>query len=355
MDIRTVISDDSIDRAWDGFVASAPGGTHLQSTCSAEVKRTVGWRPVRILAFEGNDLVGGCQILLRRLSRFGTVAYVPRAPLASDGRADVAQKVTIAFMELAQSRRFLYSKLQPPEHGDGVADLLAQHGWTISNLTVSPEATVRVDTSAPDDELMASLNTSVRRNVRIALRQGVSVRMAGAEEIGVFGNLVEGTSSRQEFTPYSTDYYEQILRAFSAGHAWLLLAEHEGSALAGSLLVGYGNTVTCKMSAWSGEKSKLYPSTLIHWEGLRWTRDKGYRFYDFDGISRESAQRLLAGADPRTAGGVEQFKLGFGGDIVLLPSTYDRVDHPLGWAIQRVSSQVGRHKFAQALIGRRKR
>jgi len=338
---------------WDQFVASAPGGSHLQTSTWAQVKSRSGWRPFRVLVTEGEDLVGGCQMLLRRLKPIGDVGYVARGPLAAYGRPDALTAIVEAVLVVARAQRLLIAKLQPAEHCSlTVTDRLRAEGWHESDMTVSPSATIRVNSAKTDDELLAAMSSGMRRDVRIGIRGGLRVRVRNEDGIDAFAEQVAATGGRQGFTPYPGEYYAAVLDAFQ-GRAALLLVEHEGRPIAGSLLVGFGDTVTCKMAAWSGLEAKLCPSAFVHWEGLRWARDHGYRSYDFDGMSRQVAESLQGG----TAGspsGVDAFKLRFGGTPVLLPQTYDRNFHLVGAIGQRLAPHVMRHKaIAQSLIGRR--
>jgi lipid II:glycine glycyltransferase (peptidoglycan interpeptide bridge formation enzyme) len=108
------------------------------------------------------------------------------------------------------------------------------------------------------------------------------------------------------------------------------------------------------MGAWSGEHTELRASTLVHWERIRSARNAGYRYYDFDGITQSLATRVLAGEKVKDTRGVEHFKLGFGGDVVLFPPTFDRSYHPLGRALPRLAPKLRRQtKLAQSLLGRR--
>jgi hypothetical protein len=60
--------------AWVRFVATAPGGTYLQTSMWAQVKSLAEWRPVRIALSRDGAMVAGCQVLVRRVAWLGTVA-----------------------------------------------------------------------------------------------------------------------------------------------------------------------------------------------------------------------------------------------------------------------------------------
>ena len=72
--------------AWDRFIAEVAGGAYQQSSRWAGVKAVVGWRAERVVVERDGAIVGGCQLLLRRLPILGAVAYAPRGPVIAGRR-----------------------------------------------------------------------------------------------------------------------------------------------------------------------------------------------------------------------------------------------------------------------------
>lgn len=91
------------------------------------------------------------------------------------------------------------------------------------------------------------------------------------------------------------------------------------------------------MGGWSGERAGIRPNELLHWHAMRWGREAGYRWYDLEGIDPHTARAVLRGERPEKIDGLTHFKLGFGGEVVTLPGTYDRAYKTgkarlVGWA-----------------------
>jgi peptidoglycan pentaglycine glycine transferase (the first glycine) len=336
---------------WDAFVEASRGGSHLQTTLWARVKRDSGWEPGYVTATEAGMIVGGCQLLLRRIRGGGTVAYVPRGPVIAEGRSDVTESLTTALLELLRARRFTWVTLQPPEHQDALVARLRGAGWMRSMDAPAPEATTRVLVQREDDELMRSLRPRTARQIRSALRAGGTVREGSIDDVETFSRLYQATGSRQGLLVYPTEYHRLMVSSF-AGRAHLLFVDYDGEPYAASLLIAFGDTVTCKTSGWSGERSELHASKLLHWGGFRLARELGCRYYDFDGISRQLAEQLLAGEDVSREG-LDFFKLGFRGEVVLFPQALDRSYHLLGPAVQWVVPRVTRYQRLEVLMGRR--
>jgi lipid II:glycine glycyltransferase (peptidoglycan interpeptide bridge formation enzyme) len=325
------LSESPHDPEWDAFVDAAPGGHHLQTSLWAQVKAKHGWHPLRLRLQRDGELVGGCQLLLRPL-RVGSIAYCPRGPVTRDSDPAAVASLLDALASVARRDRILYIKVQPPVGGSDIEPMLLERGYVASDLSAAPVATVRVDLDRDPGDILARMRASARRNIRQAARKGVVVREAGVAGLPAFGELLAETSRRQHFQPYPLDYYAEILRQFGAHQrAELLLAEYAGNHVSGAVIIGYGDTVIYKIGAWSGRRAQLHPNELTHWHAMQWARERGYRFYDLEGIDESVAVATLAGDELPEEGrrGITRFKLGMGGEVTLYPRAYDRSFHPL--------------------------
>lgn len=354
--IALEVSTVGLDPDWDGFVDTAPGGHHLQSGLWAQVKAREGWHPVRLLARRGDELVGGAQLLVRP-TRLGAIGYCPRGPLLSEDDPATLGALLDALAKLARHERILYVKVQPPAGREDMVPILREHGFVAGDMQAAPVATVRIDLRAPVEEILANMRSATRQKIRKATRKGIVVRAAGASGLAAFGEVLAATGRRQGFAPYPVEYYAEILRQFGDGQrATLLLAEHEGEVLSGAVIVGFGDTVVYKMGGWSGDSTAPRPNELMHWQAMQWAKERGYRYYDFDGISPSVARAVLAGEELPEAGhrGPTFFKLGFGGEVALFPCTYDRSFHRLLALPARVAAPRLNHfqALAHRLQGR---
>jgi peptidoglycan pentaglycine glycine transferase (the first glycine) len=322
--LRLAVDTSAHDPEWDAFVAATPGGHHAQTSLWAQVKAVLGWDGARLIVRQDDDIVGGAQLLTRPVGRFGRVGFAPRGPLLARDDARLLEEVHDALMAFARERRVRYLKVQPPAGGHDVATALEELGWAPSAMEAAPTADVRVDLAQSPEEILARMRPRVRNYVRQATRRDLVIRAGGESDLAAYYNVIEATSRRQGFSPYPARYYETMWRVFGE-HARLLLAELDGRVLCATLLVGYGQSATYKMGGWTGERTRVHPSEAIHYAGMLWARDAGYRFYDFDGIHKSIA--LAAARDgelPEDARqGVAGFKLQFGGDVVLFPGALD--------------------------------
>jgi lipid II:glycine glycyltransferase (peptidoglycan interpeptide bridge formation enzyme) len=97
-------------------------------------------------------------------------------------------------------------------------------------------------------------------------------------------------------------------------------------------VIAFGDTVSYKRGAWSGDQGQRHPNELLHWTAMRWAKQQGYRYYDFEGIDT-----AWPSGGTRS---VSSFKLGFGGDVVQSPGPYELVTNPM---LRRAYDGVFRH------------
>jgi lipid II:glycine glycyltransferase (peptidoglycan interpeptide bridge formation enzyme) len=345
------------DPEWDRFVEATPGGTYQQTSMWAQVKSLAGWRPVRIGLSGDGAVAAGCQVFVRRVARLRAIGYVPYGPLVAGGDGAAIGAVLDAVRELAREERLLYLKLQPPPDSIDMTRDLRKRRFVPSCIDLAPRVTVRVDLRRPPDTILAAMRARSRTYIRQAQRRGAVVREGGEDDLPIFCDLVEAISRRKGYSPYPRAYYEQIWRSFP-GRAHLLLAEHKGDILASILLLAFGDTVSYKMGGWSGAHRDVRPNELLHWAGMQWARDRGYRYYDLEGIEPAVSEAIASGCDIATleVQGLTHFKLGLGGDVTRFPGCYDYARQPLlRLALPWVAPRLGLlTPVADRLAGRRK-
>jgi lipid II:glycine glycyltransferase (peptidoglycan interpeptide bridge formation enzyme) len=197
------------------------------------------------------------------------------------------------------------------------------------------------------------MTPTTRNNIRLAENQGAKVRDGREEDVEVFHRLVTATSRRRKFTPESHEYYEGLWRHLEPSrHIKLFLTEYEGEVVSGLLVIPFGKTVVAKRFGWSGSKKWLRPNELLYWKAIRWSKENGFHFFDFDGIDVAGALAIRSGASlPKSlVNDPTRFKLGFGGSIVLLPPSYEFLSSAAVRLVLQISTaSIGSDKLAEML------
>ena len=331
-DYTVHISDLVEDPFWDQWLAATPGGHHVQSTLWARVKALLGWRAVRITITRQHEVVAGAQLLVRPLPIYGAVAYVPKGPLLTSDDPVLAEQIVEEIHHVAKAHRVQYLILQPPDNGRMLATQLPQWGFHDSPIRAFPTATVLVDLDQDIDTILANMKSKTRYNIRKGLRNGLTVREGGEGDLATLYQILVSTSERQEFAVYDESYYVEMQRIFGEQHHYkLFVAECEGEPVSAMFAIAFGDTVLFKRGGWSGKHGNRYPNEVMHWTAIQWAKAQGYRYYNFEGIDNDAAQAVLAGnpLPDELNHSVTRFKLGFGGQVALLPEVFGYLYNPL--------------------------
>jgi lipid II:glycine glycyltransferase (peptidoglycan interpeptide bridge formation enzyme) len=276
----------------------ATGRPHvLQSAGWGELKAATGWN-VRRFVLDG----GVAQVLLKSLPLGLSVAYAPRGPLVAPEHLGEA----IAAVREALARERCASLLCDPEAPEdpAIRASLARAGVRSSPVFVQPRRTLLMDLSKGDEELFAAMRKKTRQYIHKAERAGVVTEES--RDIDRFMKVLSAVGQRDRFAIRSREYFGTMLSAF--GDRALLMFARLGAEDAGAmLLVRMADRAWELYGGWSGAHAEARPFYLLKWRAMLRMRQLGVRRYDMYGLA-DSADDPLAG--------VENFKLGYGGEIV---------------------------------------
>ena len=96
----------------------------------------------------------------------------------------------------------------------------------------------------------------------------------------------------------------------------------EGTPIAGTLAIHYGDKVWYLYGASSNEHRNLMPNYLLQWRMIQWAVETGCRIYDFRGVSGNVSE-------DNPLYGLFRFKQGFGGDFTEFVGEEDLVLSPV--------------------------
>lgn len=300
--------------------------------------------------------MAGAQVLVRSLPFVGRIGYVAKGPVFGHFNVPILELILQGLKHLVRQQKICMLIVQPPRIHDALEHTLLSYGYRPSSLETSPTATTQLDLSLDADELLAQMSAKTRYNIRLGLRHGVSVRQGTDTDFTTFYQLLNATGKRHRFSPESEDYLFQLWEHFAAkGHAKLFMAEYKGEVIASKLVIPFGDTVTFKRTGWSGQQGQVKPNEVLHWEVIRWAKAQGYHYIDLEGIERDAAEAILIkkplpDACKQTP---TSFKLGFGGQVVLLPKPQEYLDNSaLRWLRTHIFPTLERQPGIARLLDR---
>jgi len=211
----------------------------------------------------------------------------------------------------------------------------------------SPEITLVLNLSKSEGDLLTQMKPKTRYNIRLAEKRGVTVRQSqDQKDVKIFYSFLEEMEARDKtFAAHSLDHYQKLLEVLAKNNAGaLFIAEFDKKPLAAIIVSFYNQTATYLHGASSSEKKELMAPYLLQWEAIKEAKKRSCQFYDFWGIAlREETSLAVIPNEVRNPGdssaapqndrwvidekhswsGISRFKMGFGGEVVQSPSTYD--------------------------------
>jgi CelD/BcsL family acetyltransferase involved in cellulose biosynthesis len=171
---------------------------------------------------------------------------------------------------------------------------------------------------SPDpDTIWSSLRKPIQRQIKKSESLGVKVRLARQrDEITSFYRLHVRTRSQKHGMPAQPSrFFLDLWDTFAAqGALQLLLAEHQGSVIAGMILLAAGATVRYAYGASHEAYLPLAPNNLLMWTAITWGCQHGYQTLDLGRTACDNA-------------GLMEFKRRWGATQEPLPYYYSpRVD-----------------------------
>lgn len=170
----------------------------------------------------------------------------------------------------------------------------------------APYGTFIIDLTESEETLLGNFNSTHRRKVRQALKQGVQIK-TGIAYSEASHQLIRETFKRSKMGFMGYSAFKQYVESLGA-HVKIMVAEHEG-AIQGCIVVPFSVHSAYYVYGGSIPEPVTGATNLLHWEAMRQFRALGVKRYDFVGVR----------IDPKEGTrqeGLFQYKQRFGGRLV---------------------------------------
>ncbi len=340
MEIR-VITD---QKQWDEWlVARAENSPFTQSWAWGDILIAEGKKVERLAVVENGDRVALAQVVYSDIFFGWQYGFCPKGPVI-DGTSikNNEERIYVSLVDYFNKKQILFLRIEPDS-------IIPNSKFQIRHtIDINPSATLLLDLTKTEEELLASMHPKVRYNLRLAEKKNLEIR--NEKNLGVFWNLMNKTGSRDKFGLHSKKHYEQVLYSPIISQYTAYLGD---VPVACAVFVRFGNTFTYLYGASDYEYRNLMAPYLLQWKGFQTGKSLGCTKYDFFGVAprchseqveeslsqlpnRQGSFGVLTHQDDKNAGeyvynpkhqyaGVTRFKLGFGGQSEQAPGTYDLV------------------------------
>ena len=326
--------------AWDEFLERTPLGQFQQSTKWSQIKARDGWNTQILPVDPADPAAGGLQLLWKR-SRFGNIGYVSKGPVLREETPRSVELMLGRLTDYAKSHGLRALILQPPDVSRIGETELRPHGFELNPVPFVIRSTAMIDLSGGKEVTLHRMNRQVRREVKLANKQGVMIRFGSREDLPAFFDLMLASCRRQGATPNPSrlELLEALWDAFQP-KVWLGLATLGGELTSGLFMIGHGRRMTFWKKGWNRLAKNSYANCLLNVEAISHAQNLGYSSVDFAGVNPQIAETLISGKElsPEQLRSRDMFNLRLGAVPHLLPPARLLIINP----VLRTAFHLGR-------------
>jgi len=289
-----------------------------------EFQISQGHKVYRLGVFDQNRLISAYSVSFHRLPHTPySIGTILRGPAIDQPMIDNITKI-------ARDENAIFVKFEPDVYHKKFDDLNSHQIVSalpqFKNLEVSPKVafypfTYLVDLTKTESELLESLHSKTRYNIRIANRHGVKVEENTTPEgFEIYLKLLFDTTRRQGFYLHTQQYHRDLWKILSPTQSLhLLFASYQNKVLSAFMLFTQKDKLFYPYGASLDDHREVMAPTLLMWEAIKFGQSKNLKTFDMWGCLGPDAKEGDNGF------GFHRFKQGFGGQLVQYVGTYDLV------------------------------
>jgi len=255
--------------AWDAYVQDAADGLpHHLSGWRQVLRRTYGYETPFLMARDGERVVGVLPLFVVRSFLVGNTAMTMPGGLCAESDEVAGQLIARGkdIASQANAKRFV------------VQD--TRQTWPADLRTTTDHVHWIVDVSMGLDELWEGLDGNIRRQVRIARRNGLTAEIDRTGKcLGEFYDVFCRCTHQFGTPVFGRDFLEHIVKSFPNGFN-IAVVRQEGQPIGGYFQLQMGHTIYGMWGATLREYFRQRPVYLAYWEMLRDACENGYHYLD---------------------------------------------------------------------------
>ena len=323
-----LLTDETAEQFWDENLIRLADCSPFQTYSWGQYNRALGWQPCYFAAFnEEDEIIAMCLGLLRRYP-LGVGLMWCVGGLVGDIRAwDENLRKTVL---KSTGLKHLYFRFRCDRERT-IRDVLFLNNahWARSSFMMTSGLSMELDLSQTEDELLAGLSSSWRRNLKLAQKNNLVIKRCLNPDIEELCRVFAEMESQKNLPPlFSREKLENLFKHNKENLIFYRCEDEEGNLLCFRACLIAGNRACDYLAAASEPARKTRASYAALWELILECRKQGVIHYDLGGI------------DPFANPGVYTFKKETGAREVEFLGEWDWATSGglrfLGnWAIQR--------------------
>ena len=229
---------------WDDFVTSHPEANFLQSWDFYEFHQSRGNDVVRRIAVDEQRNIVAAYAGVVEAAKRGRHLAIAGGPVLDWGNLELVEAVFQDMREQGKKENCVFVRVRPQlERSESSLKLMQNLGAKPAPMYLSVEFAGVLDLNKSEEELLAGMRQRLRRALRKAAKNGITVeKSTNPEDIHEFYQIQMETAGRHGFVAFSEDFFlKQFTALAKNGEAVLYSAKYQGETLAQNFMIFYGN------------------------------------------------------------------------------------------------------------------
>jgi len=245
---------------------------------------------------------------------------------------------------LAKQHNLIFIKMEPNIPKSEKLIQLMKSSDAVPGKTLFTPTTFWIDLKPPEEELLKSFSSKTRYNIRLAEKNGVTIK----EDPNAFDKYLEltrETINRQGFYAHTEKYHRLMWNILSAaGIAHLLTATYKAEIITTWIIFVWKDFLYYPYGASTEKNKNVMANNLMMWEAVKFGKKIGLTTFDLWG--REEGK------------GFTKFKEGYNPKVIEFLGTWDlvinkplykfyKIGESIRWPTLKVAAKFGlsRHRF----------
>lgn len=317
--ISSILSENDI-KEWKDFTEKNRANYFQGIKGYNHFKVVPNYNPVVILAKNNNKIIGSLMAVIIVESgikgKFSKRSIIWGGPIIDAAYGVQNQVVDSLLKMLNKSYNAIYTEFRNFSDTTKVSKAFQSNGYTFYE-----HLNFIVKVGENEDESIALLNSSKRRQVRKSIKEGARIEKAESiEQVKGFYNILENLYRTKVKKPIPSFEFFEAFFTQNAGVYLLVFKEEE---LLGGIMcpIDIDTIYEYYIAGLDGKYKNIYPSVLATWAPIDYATKNSLKQFDFLGAGK-----------PDEDYGVRDFKSKFGGDLVEY-GRYKRINKPLIYKI----------------------
>ncbi len=327
-------------KQWDAFVTSHEDANFLHSWAWGDFHEARGKKVIRRIALDDKDQIIAAYVGQIETAKRGTYMAIAGGPIMDWSKKSLREAIFNDIKEQAKENHCVFVRVRPQiTETEKNRKLFKDLGLRPAPMYLSVEFAGVLDISKPEEEILAGAAQGLRRKIRKAEKNNITVSVSeDPKDIHEFYQIELETAKRHKFVEFSESFLMKQFEAFAKyGQVKLYTAKLGDEILAQNFMIFYGNEASYHYGVSTQLGTQYSGAPLLHMQAMRDARERGIKRYNFWGITglNETKHRFYGVSQFKRSFGVEELKYLHAHDLVI-----NKAKYRLNFAVEKLRAKI---------------